>query len=67
MWLASWNRMDKLKVLVRCKDCGKERTLEVSSPIIPVIGGFSCISDGRESEASRCTCGCEAFYVLRLL
>ena len=59
--------MDKLKVLVRCKDCGKERALEASSPIIPIVGGFSCISDGPESGACRCPCGCEAFYVLRLL
>jgi hypothetical protein len=56
--------MDSRKVRVRCKDCGRQRAIEVSSMLIPIIGSFFCISDGRESEANRCPCGCEAFDII---
>jgi hypothetical protein len=59
--------MSDLKVLVRCKDCTRDRTIVPESHIIPIIGGFSCLSDGQESEAKKCTCGCEAFFVLKIL
>ena len=58
--------MGDLKVRVACKDCGRERDIEPMSPIIPIIGGFSCISDGPESEAKKCSCGCEAFFVVSM-
>ena len=35
--------------------------------IIPIIGHYSCLSDGPESEAKKCSCGCEAFFVLVIL
>jgi hypothetical protein len=56
--------MGDLKLLVKCKDCGRERTIEPVSMIIPIIGGYSCISDGTESEEKKCACGGQAFYVL---
>jgi len=59
--------MGDLKVQVRCKDCGRERTIEPVSLIIPIIGHNSCLSDGAESEAKKCSCGCEAFFVLTIL
>jgi hypothetical protein len=59
--------MGDLKVQVSCKDCGRERVIEPVSLIIPIIGGFSCISDGTESEEKKCTCGCQAFFVLTIL
>lgn len=59
--------MGDLKVQVRCKDCGRERVIEPVTLIIPIVGGFSCISDGAESEEKKCTCGCQAFFVLTIL
>jgi hypothetical protein len=59
--------MGDLKVLVRCKDCGRERVIEPMSQILPIVGHFSCLSDGPESEAKKCPCGCEAFFVLVIL
>jgi hypothetical protein len=59
--------MGDLKVRVACKDCGRERTIEPASQIIPIIGSYSCLSDGEESEAKKCSCGCEAFFVLVIL
>ena len=59
--------MGDLKVSVSCKDCGRERVIEPESQIIPIIGHFSCLSDGTESEAKKCPCGCEAFFVLAML
>ncbi len=56
-----------VKVLVRCRDCGKERTIEPMSPIIPIVGGSSCLSDGKESTAMRCPCGCEAFHAIKII
>jgi hypothetical protein len=61
------NQMGDLKVQVSCKDCGRERIIEPLSPIIPIIGSFSCLSDGPESAAKKCSCGCEAFFVLKIL
>lgn len=59
--------MGDLKLQVKCKDCGRERAIEPESQVIPIIGGFSCLSDGQESEAKKCHCGCEAFFVLKIL
>ena len=59
--------MDSIKVQVKCRDCGSERTLEPSSPIIPLVDGSSCLSDGAESTSRRCACGCEAFHVIRII
>jgi hypothetical protein len=59
--------MGDLKVLVRCKDCGRERIIEPVSQIIPMVGYFSCLSDGPESEAKKCSCGCEAFFVVVII
>ena len=59
--------MGDLKVLVSCKDCGRERVIEPVTMIIPIVGGYSCISDGAESEEKRCPCGCQAFFVLAIL
>ena len=58
--------MSGLTARVRCKDCDRERTIEVVSHIIPIVGDFYCISDGRESEANRCACGGEAFHVVSI-
>jgi hypothetical protein len=59
--------MGDLKVIVSCKDCGKERAIEPVSQIIPIIGGYSCISDGPESEEKKCPCGGQAFFVIAIL
>jgi hypothetical protein len=59
--------MGDLKVLVSCKDCRQERVIEPETLIIPIVGGFSCISDGAESEEKKCTCGCQAFFVIGIL
>jgi hypothetical protein len=59
--------MGDLKVQVRCKDCGKQRSIEPTSQIIPIIGHFSCLSDGEESTLKKCSCGCEAFFVLGII
>ena len=59
--------MSDLKVQVRCKDCDKERVIEPASPIIPIVGGFCCLSEGKESEAKKCSCGSEAFFVINIV
>ncbi len=59
--------MGDLKVQVQCKDCGKQRSIEPISQIIPIVGGFSCLSDGEESTAKKCDCGCEAFFVFKYI
>lgn len=59
--------MNRLSMKVGCMDCGRVRALEAESPIIPIVGGYSCLSDGIESSAKKCICGCEAFLVLELI
>ena len=59
--------MGELKMRIRCRDCGDEWTIEPQSPIIPIVDGSSCLSDGKESTAKRCRCGCEAFRVIQIM
>lgn len=59
--------MGDLKVVVGCKDCRKQRMIEPKSSIIPILGHYSCLSDGAESAEKKCSCGCEAFFVLGII
>ncbi len=56
--------MSGLKLRVICRDCHQERTIAAESQIIPIVGNYYCLSDGKESELNRCACTCEAFLVL---
>jgi len=58
--------MSGLKVQVMCKDCDRVRTIEAVSLIVPIVGNFYCLSDGKESESNRCACGCEAFLIVSI-
>jgi hypothetical protein len=58
--------MSGLKVRVLCKDCDRERIIDAVSQIIPIVGNYYCLSDGKDSESNRCACGCEAFHVVSI-
>lgn len=51
-----------LGIEVQCKDCGKIRVVNATSPVVPLVDGSFCLCDANEGK---CECGCEAFYVLK--
>lgn len=56
--------MDTLKARICCRDCGREQDVEFISPIVPLVDGSCCAS--LDEDKKQCTCGCEAFHVLKV-